>query len=544
MQPCLPPRLTKLTCNDVNRCARNCFLCPSCDHTLSIVASDPSPSSVTDLRSAPASVGEPPYFLACSFCRWDSKQVGITFEKPTGLTLQLQKQEEESPDRLEFDRLRDHFEPFLKAQLAALQHQSLQGAPTTTSHHNTSSARQNAASAALLKDIPSLAASSRYTSVLASTSLSRLATGRSHSHTHLSAAAESKEDLADYRSLVGSKDLKGKGKSREDERVEFLREGISTGGLDASATLDKRWTDVWDPPSRSSDLRPLRVPLRSKQTKRCPSCTHILIRPEQKAQSTRFKIKLMANMFLPAIEMSRRTALSNLPSRLTAAATAAGRRGGARASMAGPGGTAGPGGAAAGKEKEEEALRQGRTYTFELSFVNPLYEPITVRLALPAPPTSSGDDTTPPFTISLPASSFSIAAFAEVWEYDDEDEDDAVDDGQGAGGGDAKRSRLSVGGSSLSSKRRDAPGVLERKANRTTVAVEVAIGKDFLGPLKVRLPSIVRRRAMTEPLRRLHRPTCWSPTRTNPTTRRTNRGRRRPRPGRQMGKSRSRSGRR
>lgn len=77
---CAGGELTRLS---LDRCARNCFQCPQCDHTLSVVASDPAPS--LPLNTAAASVGEPPYFLTCTFCRWDSKEVGIEFEKPTGL---------------------------------------------------------------------------------------------------------------------------------------------------------------------------------------------------------------------------------------------------------------------------------------------------------------------------------------------------------------------------------------------------------------------------------------------------------------------------
>jgi hypothetical protein len=43
-----------------------------------------------------------------------------------------------------------------------------------------------------------------------------------------------------------------------------------------------------------SALRPERIHLRAKRTKRCRSCRQVLIKPEQKAISTRFKIKLMA----------------------------------------------------------------------------------------------------------------------------------------------------------------------------------------------------------------------------------------------------------
>jgi len=59
-------------------------MCPNCRNTLSVVPSDPPDAD--DGRSLVASsVGEPPFFLYCNFCRWDSAEVDITFEKPTGL---------------------------------------------------------------------------------------------------------------------------------------------------------------------------------------------------------------------------------------------------------------------------------------------------------------------------------------------------------------------------------------------------------------------------------------------------------------------------
>lgn len=42
------------------------------------------------------------------------------------------------------------------------------------------------------------------------------------------------------------------------------------------------------------DIHPQRIHLSIKRSKRCRTCRHILIRPEQKAQITRFKIKLVA----------------------------------------------------------------------------------------------------------------------------------------------------------------------------------------------------------------------------------------------------------
>jgi len=51
---------------------------------------------------------------------------------------------------------------------------------------------------------------------------------------------------------------------------------------------------------------PERIRLQTKLTKRCPeaSCRHLLIQPDTK--STRFKIKMVAMSYLPAIELGRR----------------------------------------------------------------------------------------------------------------------------------------------------------------------------------------------------------------------------------------------
>ncbi len=44
----------------------------------------------------------------------------------------------------------------------------------------------------------------------------------------------------------------------------------------------------------SSDLQPLRTFLRTKRSKRCRTCRHILVKPEPKVISTRFRIRLLA----------------------------------------------------------------------------------------------------------------------------------------------------------------------------------------------------------------------------------------------------------
>ncbi|BGP15956.1 hypothetical protein JCM10213v2_003949 [Rhodosporidiobolus nylandii] len=446
-----------------NRCARNCFQCPQCDHTLSVVASDPDPS--IPLNTAAASVGEPPYFLACNFCRWESKEVGITFEKPTGLALQLQKAEEPTPELLEFDHIKDHLEPYLRrSQAQAAQHAH---GPTASS----SSAVVNAASAQLFKDIPGLS-SSRFGAGLFGTTRSTRAAND---------AGTGVDELDKYASLYSSRggglgsekenkkrraaQDKGKGVDREAELVQAMR---TMTDLEEVASADKR------------DLGPLRTPLQSKRSKRCPVCKHILIKPEQKSSSTRYKIKLVAANYLPSVSVYRRPPAS-IGSRLSAiaAGTASGLRRTPRTG-AGRSGESSSSAAAA----EEEPLRPGRTYTFELSFTNPLYEPIHVRLAVARPgankPLQDGEaPLPPPFAVNIPSPQFPISAYAEDWEY--EDDEDAIlreEDGEDGEGGD---------GGSPKKKRRGGPGIVERRMNRTTVAMDVAINRDTVGPLRANM---------------------------------------------------------
>jgi dynactin-4 len=167
-----------------------------------------------------------------------------------------------------------------------------------------------------------------------------------------------------------------------------------------------------------SELRPVRIPLQTKKTKRCGLCKHILIKPEQKAQSVRFKIKLVAANYLPSLSVS-------LPHQRPPAGVL-------RAGAAPPAPAAAPtmGGQGGADEKRR-----------------------------------------PPFAVSIPTQAFGVAAFAEAWEYDDDEE---MEDASGGGEDPTMDGR---GAKTV--------GVLERKANVTVVGGEVVLGKAARGDVKV-----------------------------------------------------------
>ncbi|KAJ9105295.1 hypothetical protein QFC21_001663 [Naganishia friedmannii] len=133
------------------------------------------------------------------------------------------------------------------------------------------------------------------------------------------------------------------------------------------ASLERLWDQPWAQPRSRRSQRPVRTPLLAKRAKRCPECSHTLIRPESKPQSTRFKIKVAAMTYLPGVEVGARRLLElevqgeedseGWRKGMTEAIVASGKR-----------------------EKLNKALTPGRIYTYQLALTNPLLESITVTL--------------------------------------------------------------------------------------------------------------------------------------------------------------------
>ncbi|THH07705.1 hypothetical protein EW145_g3202 [Phellinidium pouzarii] len=360
--------------------------------------------------------------------RWDSAEVGITFEKPTGLAQQLQKFEDSAPEFLEFERLKDFFEPLVRAT-------SSSHGPGNTSHSTHVNALTTAASSALARDIPGV-------------------------------SKGSKDDLPVYRARVEVSGASGLGAGGDGD-ADIMRHLESPADVSG---LEQRWLSSWAEPLHARELKPIRIPLHSRLTKRCPACRHILIKPEQKAQSVRYKIKLVAANYLPAISV-------NLPISQTT-----------RKSMS-----------IAQKEDDgstgKSTMIAGKTYPFQLSMTNPLYDPIQVRLAVQRQQLSAADEVgpgsnveadnaklrRPPFAVTLPSTAFSVAAFAEAWEYEDDEEMFGVDDDE---------LLVRTGNGASPSKERSARGkvktvgVLEKKANTTVIGGEVVLSRDGRGDVK------------------------------------------------------------
>ena len=140
----------------------------------------------------------------------------------------------------------------------------------------------------------------------------------------------------------------------------------------------------------------------------------------------------------------------------------------------------------------------GKTYPFLVALTNPLYDPISVRVAvqrqqmptqgvhtteetglsLNPPSTPAPGHRRPPFAITLPSSSFEIAPFAEAWEYEDDEEMFGLDDEEPNASGVPSSPTKGRG-------KTKTVGVLEKKANTTVVGGEVVISREGRGDVKV-----------------------------------------------------------
>ncbi|RDW86355.1 putative dynactin Arp1 p62 subunit RO2 [Aspergillus mulundensis] len=89
--------------------------------------------------------------------------------------------------------------------------------------------------------------------------------------------------------------------SNPDSETAIIRRLASDDcGWEGTVSIEQRTSLSQSPNARFvEDLLPLPTLLRTKRSKRCKSCKHILVKPEFKPQSVRYRIKLIAISYIP-----------------------------------------------------------------------------------------------------------------------------------------------------------------------------------------------------------------------------------------------------
>ncbi|KAF3929198.1 hypothetical protein AA313_de0203135 [Arthrobotrys entomopaga] len=310
--------------SDGNRCTRNCYLCPICTALLVVIPVNHTPSS-TSVTEQP--VG--PFNLFCSHCHWTTSDLNppLQLEKPTSISAQLAKVAP-SPHDAEFTRLKQHY-----AQQLGNAQEDFTNSPA------------------------------------ALTRLMGLYTG-------IGSGSGSRG------SGMGGVGRKGRGvKKLEMKEIDRPREVIeekemdiiermATLGLDATANTKQRLSQPHEP-RFLTELKPTAVLLRTKRSKRCRACRHILVKPESKVQTTRFRIRLVALNYIPSLTIKRLESDIQLTK-----------------------------------------LTPHKTLRFLLTVTNPLFDPISVSLLTPR----YTPGTEYPSRITILCPEFEVGANTDVWD--------------------------------------------------------------------------------------------------------------------------------
>ncbi|PHH80744.1 hypothetical protein CDD82_1535 [Ophiocordyceps australis] len=325
------------------RCTRSCFKCPICIAPLQVASLQPQPDAALASPENISGATPGPFILMCSYCNWTSREIQIEFERQNSIFTQLSKINNGGSHKITYKELKDRRketpdEPPIPDDL--LSH-DLQFAALKAFYQDQLPDSNPAAGGVPLHD-PGIG----FSSAAAVTRILSLYTG----HASLATRAQKR----------GPPDVLREATSTLD--------GLRLEQLDESASIDKLTSEGWpatasrvqrieqlDPVRFINHLRPVATMLRTKRSKRCPICRHIISKPENKVASTRFKIRLVAKSYIPSITI-RPLNPSSLP-------TSVGNR------------PASP---------HQDSLTPLKPYHFILTFQNPLFESIKISLATPS----------------------------------------------------------------------------------------------------------------------------------------------------------------
>ncbi|CAP68223.1 uncharacterized protein PODANS_7_4550 [Podospora anserina S mat+] len=366
-----------------NRCTRSCFQCPICIGPLSVTSIEAPPSDPSLLVPDRAGTPHTTYSLICSYCSWSSTEIGIQFDKPNSIHAQLAKIRNGGASRLTAKERKERRKELshrggeaalaASSEAAAGQDMDLETQFANLKlFYNSQLADPNAGDNGF-SSLGDLGFSSP-------SSLSRIMNlytgGKLHDPRAKSKLGAMREAITADEGLLET-DLDESSLITQLHQSDFLDTASSTQICSQPPNLGE--TYIYGAARFNSSLRPVPYLLRTKRSKRCPVCRHIISKPEAKVQTTRFRIRLVAGSYIPSITIRR----LNLP---------------------GPNGPAAP--AILG-----DLLEPLKPVHFVLTFKNPIFESLKVTLGAPAK--------TPgrfPSKVTVLCPQFDIDANTDVWD--------------------------------------------------------------------------------------------------------------------------------
>jgi len=276
-----------------NKCI-NCFDCPSCGNVLSTRASNVTLTTTASTDAAVEGGGggstsatpdakggasKKVFYLACGFCRWSSRDVGI----PDQTVASGAWPEQENPHERRITELMAFYR-----YLAAME---------KAEKDRRKSPRKRGGSQ-LLQDKYGL------TSVVAKRRAGGLASAMGNLTVSSRHGSPGADDPAGKKPEVAKVEAKSE--------VEPLPPDIYTLPLNLSqvCTMKQRLAAPDVQPISRSQLHPLRKHLQVKRSLRCKDCDHYVLKPEYNAASIKFKICCTATHHVPEVRIKNVPALS------------------------------------------------------------------------------------------------------------------------------------------------------------------------------------------------------------------------------------------
>lgn len=419
------------------------------------------------LEPEPKPPADGPYFLMCPFCRWSSLEVGIEFEKMHGISKQLAEMKNgglpSAPSR-EKDKERDRRLQMLNKKRFAedlrlenrLTEEQADSLPADDSlpeqpmsHEETFTNLVGFYKFQLNKASPSNPFSSR------SSYLTRL----------MAMSSAAKRDEPRQRPMPEARNVEEGLRILPDSPDAGVVERMRALGWEGSVSSEQAATQLLPGARFASDLRPMPTLLRTKRTKRCRTCRHILSRPENKVTSTRYKIKLLALHQIPRLTLRPLPPGPSTP-------------GPTPASTSSPP----PSGTQIGAPSDHAVLSPLVPTQFLLTLTNPLFDPVRITLATPAatPPSRSGLSS----RVTILCPQFEIGANTDVW-------DEALGSSSSAksrADSVAHAAATSAGGTG-GTRQAEAGKIWERGRNWTSVIVEVVPAATSVQPPPPKTPA-------------------------------------------------------
>ena len=354
-----------------------------------------------------------PWILACDYCRWSTLDIGIQFNKPAYLKDQISQALNE----------RTKSKQTSEAQDGKPEATPMDSSPTATFVALKKFTSSQISSASSTNPLLTPGGSYNYDSPSSLARIMSLYTGQ---------GSYGKKNTSKSAPMRGSADAsEGLQITNTDADIDTIWK-LRELGFSETTSLEQR-SSQRHPPRFVEDLLPVPTRLVTKRSKRCRTCRHILVKPEAKVTSTRYRIRLIAVNYIPTMSL-KALQLSPAPSASPAASTL--------------------------PLLDLNALPPLRAIQYLLTLKNPQFDPVKVTLATP---TQAPGPYRHKVTILCPQ--FEIGANADAW-------DEAL-----TAGDTSKRSSkvpdLTAKNSSEGMRVAEAGKVWEKGRNWTTVVVEV-----------------------------------------------------------------------